>query len=276
MIPLYLSASQPDTLYTLIRRLITALIHHVKNAEQFTPLGDYLVTLFLESSQAASTEEEQERLRRSLELIGIPCAVRQGSRLTGASDELPQLSLSFIPPYTTEKHLSSIVDELASNVPKMPGLHHALGKVTAATLLAGEMGLWLGPGRKLLESSWTDPAYAIKLHGALADLGWGGWKSLALPNVLKQTPNLLQNDPHNAIHLLSVLHRDKRLGEVDLVWKQRFNTWASGQLRNWELTGDAVRSRSFFAACSGSSCARSWTWRVFYQWKAISRDWALL
>ncbi|KDQ28426.1 hypothetical protein PLEOSDRAFT_1077268 [Pleurotus ostreatus PC15] len=125
----------------------------------------------------------------------------------------------------------------------MSALHHALGKVTAATLLAGEMGLWLGPGRKLLESSWSDPAYAIKLHGALADLGWGGWKSLALPNVLKQTPNLLQNDPHNTIHLLSVLHRDKRLGEVDLVWKQRFNTWASGQLRNWELTGDAVLKR---------------------------------
>ncbi|KAF4598878.1 U3 snoRNP protein [Pleurotus pulmonarius] len=221
LISLYSSASQPDTLYTLIRRLITALIHHVKNAEQFTPLGDYLVTLFLESSKAADTEEEQERLRRSLELIGIPCAVRQGSRLT-------------------EKHLSSIANELANNAPRLPGLHHALGKVTAATLLAGEMGLWLGPGRKLLESSWSDPAYAIKLHGALADLGWGGWKSLALPNVLKQTPNLLQNDPHNTIHLLSVLHRDKRLGEVDLVWKQRFNTWASGQLRNWELTGDAV------------------------------------
>ncbi|KAL4261563.1 Small subunit processome component 20 [Pleurotus pulmonarius] len=221
LIPLYLSASQPDTLYTLIRRIITALIHHVKNAEQFAPLGDYLVTLFLESSKAASTEDEQERLRRSLELIGIPCAVRQGSRLT-------------------EKHLSSIANELANNVPTFPGLHHALGKATAATLLAGEMGLWLGPGRKLLESSWSDPAYAIKLHGALADLGWGGWKSLALPNVLKQTPNLLQNDPHNTIHLLSVLHRDKRLGEVDLVWKQRFNTWASGQLRNWEPTGDAV------------------------------------
>lgn len=108
------------------------------------------------------------------------------------------------------------------------------------------MGLWLGPGRKLLESSWSDPAYAIKLHGALSDLGWGGWKSLALPNVLKQTPNLLQNDPHNAIHLLSVLHRDKRLGEVDLVWKQRFNVWAGGQLQNWELTEDAVSFRAPF------------------------------
>lgn len=108
------------------------------------------------------------------------------------------------------------------------------------------MGLWLGPGRMLLESSWSDPAYAIKLHGALADLGWGGWKSLALPNVLKQMPNLLQSDTHNAIHLLSVLHRDKRLGEVDLVWKQRFNIWVSGQLLNWELTDGAVSVCSSF------------------------------
>ena len=77
----YLSTEDPETTYTLIRRTLTALIHHVKNADQFSLLGDVLIQRF----KATTTEnsKDDEHLRRMLEVVAVPCAVRQGSRLTG-------------------------------------------------------------------------------------------------------------------------------------------------------------------------------------------------
>ena len=81
----HLTCENPDVTYTLIRRVLTALIHHVKNADQFSPLADVLVQQFCAIATCSSTDIKQERLRRILEVISVPCSVRQGSRLSRKS-----------------------------------------------------------------------------------------------------------------------------------------------------------------------------------------------
>jgi len=79
----HMTSEAPEFTYTLIRRVLTALIHHVKNADQFTPLADLLVAQFTSLKPADITlPEDIEGLRRMLEIISVPTAVRQGSRLT--------------------------------------------------------------------------------------------------------------------------------------------------------------------------------------------------
>jgi U3 small nucleolar RNA-associated protein 20 len=74
-----------NTTYTLIRRSLTALIHHVKNAEQFESLGDLIVQKFLKQLKSTdmSSESDVERLRKMIEVMGVVCSVRRGSRLNG-------------------------------------------------------------------------------------------------------------------------------------------------------------------------------------------------
>ena len=64
---------------------MTALIHHVKNAEQFELLGDLIVQKFLNQLKLTdmSSESDVERLRKLIEVMGVVCSVRQGSRLNG-------------------------------------------------------------------------------------------------------------------------------------------------------------------------------------------------
>lgn len=87
----YLSTEAPETTYTLIRRVLTALIHHVKNAGQFSPLADLLVQEFstISKSTKSTSPEDLERLRRMLEILTVPSSVRQGSRLTRRFGSLP-------------------------------------------------------------------------------------------------------------------------------------------------------------------------------------------
>ncbi|KAL0955556.1 hypothetical protein HGRIS_001795 [Hohenbuehelia grisea] len=208
----FLSCDNPGPVYNLLRRVLTAFIHHVKNADQFAPLADIIVKRYGEVVRAGDAENGHERLRRVMELVAIPCAVRQGSRLS-------------------EKQLATIATE-TPNVPLSDITQRTWLRLASALLMAGNMALWIGSGRKILEHSWTDPIVGIRLHGSLADLGWGGWKAIALPDVLRRTPQLLENHSE-AVHLLAVLHREKRLGEVDVVWKQRLDTWVTQRLANW-------------------------------------------
>ena len=65
-------------------------------------------------------------------------------------------------------------------------------KLTTAVLVAGDMALWMGPGRKIIEKSWETPEYGIKLSGSLADLEWRGWKMIAVPSLTKAIPRMLE------------------------------------------------------------------------------------
>ena len=76
----HLSCEEPNATYTLVRRVLTALIHHVKSAEHFATLGDLLIAQF---TDVVSATYDEERFCRMLEIMAVPCAVRHGSRLSG-------------------------------------------------------------------------------------------------------------------------------------------------------------------------------------------------
>ena len=57
----------------------------MKNAEQFESLGDLIVQKFLDvlKSTDMNSESDVKRLRKMIEVVGVVCSVRQGSRLNG-------------------------------------------------------------------------------------------------------------------------------------------------------------------------------------------------
>lgn len=76
---------------TLLRRVLTATIHRSKLREQFDAVGDLLVgrfcavvRRFAERQLRGEGDEGEELgpLRRVLEVISVPCSVRQGSRMS--------------------------------------------------------------------------------------------------------------------------------------------------------------------------------------------------
>lgn len=121
----------------------------------------------------------------------------------------------------------------------------------------------MGPGRKLLEYSWTVPIFGVRLHGALWELHWGGWKMIALPGVLKSTPVILEKGPRLGAGFLAALCTSGKLGEVDLVWKKTVDRWLHDKLQNWERTEESVSFRNIMAqgdtdgTCRSRSCTIS-------------------
>ncbi|KAI0753565.1 hypothetical protein C8Q80DRAFT_1342693 [Daedaleopsis nitida] len=217
LIQYYLSCDVPDDVYTLVRRVLTALIHHCKGAEQFSPASDAVVRQFL---KVVKTSDE-ERIRRMLEVASIVCSVRQGSRMT-------------------HKQLGSLLAEYGA-IPLTDALHTSLVKFATSTLIAGDMALWMAHARKIFDRAWERPLLGIELTGALSDLSWGGWKLVALPCVSANTHRLLDSHPAPTLELLAALHREKRLVDMDIVWKQRFQTWVDKTFASWEHNEENVR-----------------------------------
>lgn len=81
----YVDADDEEATYTLVRRVLTALIHHCKDKEQFSSVADMLVAQF---DQLVKDHIDEERLRRMLEIASVVCSVRQGSRLLRACKPL--------------------------------------------------------------------------------------------------------------------------------------------------------------------------------------------
>lgn len=77
-------------MHTLIRRSLTAFIHHVKSADQFSPVAtmliDQLDSTLRHYAEGSATDPSNVLLNvqlcRMLEVVVVPCSVRQGSRLT--------------------------------------------------------------------------------------------------------------------------------------------------------------------------------------------------
>ncbi|KAF8991462.1 armadillo-type protein [Cyathus striatus] len=223
LVSYHLTTEQPEATATIIRRTLTALIHHVKTADQFSALGDALIKQYLKALEGVepASAEKMEEFRRMVEVIAVPCAVRQGSRLTE-----PQITTL----YTT-----------LPSLPIQSSLHLSLLKFTTALYTASEMSHWLGPGLKFLQRCWAesqqDISFVLKLHGCLADLGWGGWRLIAMPQVLKATvkPEVLEKEPKKTLAFLASLKRSKRieLKDVDVVWRTRLEKCAIERLRDW-------------------------------------------
>ena len=230
----YMSCDSAEDGYTLVRRVLTALIHHCKGAEQFSPASDVVVNTYLETVKGA----DEERTRRILEVVAVVCSVRQGSRM---SRECRMLCI--IPLRSThacaDTQLGTLLAEYAM-VPLTDALHPALLKVAVGALSAGDMALWMAHGRKVFDRCWERPLLGIELTGALSDLSWGAWKLVALSYVSSSTHKLLESHPMQTLELLAALHREKRLNEMDIVWKQRFQAWVDKTLSSWERSDDYV------------------------------------
>lgn len=80
----HLSCDNPEPTFMVIRRVLTALIHHIKDAEQFALLADVLVQQFTPISKT-TMRDDPERLRRMLEVVSVTTSVRQGSCFTHMS-----------------------------------------------------------------------------------------------------------------------------------------------------------------------------------------------
>ena len=84
----FLTCDHPDASYTLVRRVLTALIHHCKGPEQFAPACDVVVKNYLDVVK----ESNEEQVRRVLEVASIVSSVRQGTRITREHDCHPARS----------------------------------------------------------------------------------------------------------------------------------------------------------------------------------------
>ena len=91
------SSTRPELMHTLIRRSLTAFIHHVKSADQFSSVAiiliDQLDSTLRNYAEGSGTDQSNVLLNvqlcRMLEVVVVPCSVRQGSRLTRKQLEGP-------------------------------------------------------------------------------------------------------------------------------------------------------------------------------------------
>ncbi|KAH7929562.1 hypothetical protein BV22DRAFT_1191955 [Leucogyrophana mollusca] len=221
LIDFYLRCERPDALYGLLRRVLTALVHHCKGPEQFSTVAELIVQrLSATANLVDPTDATYERLRRVLQIASVVCAVRQGSRMSPAQ-------------------LTRLASELPS-LPLVPALQCALLGFSTSLLTAGDMSLSTGPGRIFLLRAIETPSFGVLLLGTLAELGWGGWKLIALPALLKSTPTLLQQEPKQTLRLLASLQRTGRLTEVDIVWRRSVDNWVHDRFNLWEKNSERV------------------------------------
>ncbi|KAI5120165.1 hypothetical protein M0805_008432 [Coniferiporia weirii] len=164
----------PDQLekaFTLLRRLLTALVHHCAKADQFALIAGPLVEKFVEMAESTCNVEDAKRM---LAVLVVPCSVRQGSRLS-------------------PKQLSQILDT-SIMLPYTHSLRKPLLDVITAALCASpaDLSVWISAGRRAIEHAWaTDVTLAVSLTGALSELGWKGLTQFALPQFMKTCAVLL-------------------------------------------------------------------------------------
>lgn len=212
--------------FTVIRRLLTALTHHCKSAEQFSPISDVLYE-YLATSVKVNDAVQEERLRRIIEVLAVPCSVRGGSRIGS-------------------NHLSTILSQILL-VTLTDELHESFLKLSVSCLIAGDMALWMGLGRRVFERAWSErPALALHMTGALLELGWGGWQMIALPHVVKMSLTLLEADKETmqVLEVLSAAHWENKLAGVDERWTSRLHRWVTARFANWGSTESQVSIHS--------------------------------
>ena len=141
---------------------------------------------------------------------------------------------------STASQLKEIAGTLKSITPTQENRLPLL-QLSVSVLVAGDSSLWATVGKEIIVRSWeTDITFAIGLSGSLCELGWGGWKSLGLPPVLKHTHRALEIAPAKTLRLLAWLIEEQKLTTVDAVWKQRANEWIGKRLLagNWRSSED--------------------------------------
>ncbi|KAG2048035.1 hypothetical protein BDR06DRAFT_943462 [Suillus hirtellus] len=218
LIDCHLTSDRPELSYTLLRRVLTALIHHCNGPEDFSVVASLIVDRFCAVSQTGGANHQD--LQRVMQITSVICAVRQGSRLS-------------------TNHLTQLASRLASLPLDVP-LHSEILNFTSSLLTAGDMSMSTGPGRAFVARALGVPSFGLMLCGVLAELGWGGWKLVGLPALLKATPTLLQAEHTLTLRLLAYLQHSGKLGEVDIVWKRSVDRWIQTHLSSWEISDESV------------------------------------
>ncbi|KAG1831616.1 armadillo-type protein [Suillus variegatus] len=218
LIDCHLTSDRPELSYTLLRRVLTALIHHCNGPEDFSVVASLIVDRFCAVSQTGGANHQD--LQRVMQITSVICAVRQGSRLS-------------------TNHLTQLASRLASLPLDVP-LHSEILNFTSSLLTAGDMSMSTGPGRAFVARALGVPSFGLMLCGVLAELGWGGWKLVGLPALLKATPTLLQAEHTLTLRLLASLQHSGKLGEVDIVWKRSVDRWIQTHLSSWEISDESV------------------------------------
>ncbi|KAJ7066948.1 armadillo-type protein [Mycena amicta] len=262
LVNFHLSTSTSRT-YTLLKRLFTALIHHVRNAENFSIVGDLLVDRLL----SVMTEGNVETIRTMVDLVFIPASVRNGSRLMQrhANAVLAAFSSLF------NMYLASPSDHFRASL-----LRFATASLTATP--EANNSFWMGQGREILDALWNmsnsdATLFAISLTGALSDLGWAGWRAIGVPVVLRMSSKILAEKDgdeelqRRTVGLIAQLWRAKKLaaGDGDVVWRNCVEAWGLKRLRemseksttmNWDevsVLSDILTLSTSFPRSSQSS-----------------------
>ncbi len=84
LLQIHLRSQEPTLTYTCLRRLLTALIHHCRGAEQFLPVSELLTEKISSLARSLESDKDTDCLNRLIEIISVVSSVRQGSRMTGA------------------------------------------------------------------------------------------------------------------------------------------------------------------------------------------------
>ncbi|KAJ1305976.1 hypothetical protein OPQ81_010691 [Rhizoctonia solani] len=220
--------------YVLLRRVLTALIHHSKT-ESFGGIAGVVVAILerelamLESESkgkgkakehSETVSEQEDRLVRVVEIATAMCAVRKGGKLSRP----------------TVSSILTAVPRIFTCSEKSRGRPEYRALIVSA-LMAGDMGSWIGPGRHVLDSVWKEPLEGMRLSAILSELGWGGWKSMMLQHVLRRTPETLASNRSQCLSVLATLYKSGHL-EVDAVWTARVGSDIADGLRKWNV-GDS-------------------------------------
>jgi U3 small nucleolar RNA-associated protein 20 len=241
LLQVHLRSQEPALTHTCLRRLLTALIHHCKGADQFLPISELLTERFISLARSLKWEDDTDGLSRFIGIISVVSSVRRGSRMTG---ELLSICLRITPdlPYPQADQLSSIAAMLSSLIP-FSSLEKSLLHACVAVLMAGDLSLWMAVGRDLVQQSWTNVTFGAQLCGILSDLSWGGWKLLEFPHMIQHLPNLVDSDAIRGLGLLAALHKAQRVKDVPSAWLLRLEEGILKRFEEWTITRDKVRCR---------------------------------
>lgn len=225
LLKVHLRSQQRALTHSCIRRLLTALIHHCKSAEQFLPVSELLTERIFSAAQSVEFERDADGLDRIIEIIAVVTSVRQGSRLTA-------------------DQLSTITGTLSSLV-GFSSLGNSLLHASASVLIAGDVSLWMGSGRVLVKESWTRITFGAELCGILSDLSWGGWQQLEFPHVVKHMQSILELDALRGLTLLAALSNTQRLKDMPIAWLKQLEEWILKRFEGWAMTHEKVEELSY-------------------------------
>ncbi|KAH8110477.1 hypothetical protein DFH11DRAFT_1547369 [Phellopilus nigrolimitatus] len=223
------NADELESVEKLLRRLLTALIHHCAKAEQFSPAADQLLQKFVSITDAGCNSEDA---RRMLNVLAVPCSVRHGSRLSS-------------------KQLSQILDNSVKLAYEQT-LYAPLLAVTTSALCASsaDLAVWMGAGRRSVEHTWAEePTLAVSLTGTLHESGWKGFSQFAQTPFVKGCPVLLETGAEEdrdstvclqVLRVLAKLAGDGVLKSTDDAWRARLATWVRTWLKTFTVSEKSV------------------------------------